>query len=311
MKCRTGHPVFEANIARAIAALDADMRLTIKQAAEDNDVNPQTLRDRYELHRTGNIKSRPDTKYRLPQAEKSHIPAAVQSAIKGSRVLVIPDLHSPFHHPDALEFLKAVKALCKTNLTVCLGDEADFHAFSRYPKDPDGMGAGQELKAAIEGLTPFYVEFPEMMVCTSNHTVRPLKLSFMAGLPAAFYPSYSTMLNAPDGWQWRDHWEIDGVRYIHGEGKSGQGAHTAFMKAYKQSVVHGHVHSYAAVSHEGDKFAMNAGCLIDHAAYAFKYARHMPIPVNLGCGVVIDGKSAYFIPMTLDQNNRWTGKLPC
>ena len=307
MKCRSGHPEFEAAIAAAIRALDADRYMTYEKAAQLYDVSRNTLRDRY--LKMKNPKPKKEAKRNWGLAEPK--PLIDRPTVKGSRVLVIPDLHCPFHHPDSLEFLKAVQTLCKTNITICLGDEADFHAFSRYPKDPDGMGAGQELQAAIEGLIPFYRHFPDMMVCTSNHTVRPLKLAFQSGLPAAFYPSYSTMLNAPDGWQWDSEWEIDGVLYIHGEGKSGQGAHTAFMKAYKQSVVHGHIHSYAAVSHEGGMFAMNAGCLIDADAYAFKYARHMPIPVNIGCGVVIDGKSAYFIPMIVDDNNRWTGRLPC
>lgn len=225
------------------------------------------------------------------------------------RVLVIPDLHCPFHHPDALAFLKAVYERHNCNEVVCLGDEVDFHAFSRWPKDPDGMGAGAELKAAIEALMPFYLAFPNVRVCTSNHTVRPMKLMFEAGLPEAFIPSYETMLNAPDGWKWADEWQIDGVKYFHGEGKSGQNAHVQFMKAYKQSLVHGHIHSYGAVSYEGKHFAMNAGCLIDEKLYAFKYARHMPIKPSIGAGVVIAGKAAIFRPMHRDDDNRWTGTL--
>jgi hypothetical protein len=62
---------------------------------------------------------------------------------KQSVVLVIPDLHCPFEHPDALEFLRAVKKRFMPSVFVCLGDEIDAHAFSRYPKDPDGMSAGQ------------------------------------------------------------------------------------------------------------------------------------------------------------------------
>lgn len=227
----------------------------------------------------------------------------------GKRVLVWPDTHCPFAHPDALAFLVAVRDKYQCDTVVNLGDEADFHGFSRWPKDPDGMGIGSELRATIDALTPFYREFPNVKVCTSNHTARPMKLMFASGLPEAFYPAYSTMLNAPDGWQWRDFWVIDGVRYFHGEGKSGQNAHVQFLKAYKQSVVHGHLHSFAAVSWEGDKFAMNAGCLIDARAYAFKYAKHLAIPVSLGCGVVIDGKQAFWVPMQTDDANRWTGKL--
>lgn len=227
----------------------------------------------------------------------------------GNRVLVIPDLHCPFEHPDSLAFLQAVYARHKCNTVVCLGDEADFHHYSRWPKDPDGMGAGKELRKVIEHLQPFYRAFPVVKVCTSNHTVRPMKLMFDAGLPAAFIPSYEKMLDAPEGWSWADEWQIDGVKYFHGEGKSGQGAHIQFLKAYKQSLVHGHIHSFAAVSYEGKHFAMNTGCLIDEKAYAFKYAKHMAIKPSIGCGVVIEGRSAMYRPMHRDDDNRWTGVL--
>lgn len=228
---------------------------------------------------------------------------------RSNTVLVIPDLHCPFEHPDSLLFLLAVKRKFTPNKIVCLGDEADFHAFSKYPNDPDGMSAGTELQKAREHLIPFFVEFPKVMVCTSNHTVRPLKRMFEAYLPEAFYPSYSTILNAPDGWEWRNSWEIDDVLYLHGEGKSGANAHLQFMKAYKKSVAIGHIHSYAGVNYEGPHFAMNTGCLVDVHAYAFKYARNMPIPISLGCGIVFNGKAAHFLPMHLNGAGRWTGKL--
>lgn len=225
-------------------------------------------------------------------------------------VLAIPDMHHPFCHQDALAFLREVKAVYKPDTVICLGDEADFHAFSRWPTDPDGMAPGKELAAAIDALMPFYIEFPEMMVCESNHTTRPMKKLFEAGLPAAFYPTYSKMLNAPDGWRWQQHWIIDGVRYHHGDaGKSGQFAPAQYMKAFKQSNVHGHLHGFACVMYEGPHFGINAGCLIDQKAYAFKYGRNIPIPVSLGCAIVIDGKAGHFIPMILDSNDRWIGRL--
>lgn len=224
-------------------------------------------------------------------------------------VLAIPDLHAPFEHCDALDFLKAVKTRYNPDVILCLGDEADFAAFSRFPRDPDGLSPGAELTAAKEHLIPFYIEFPRVFVCTSNHTVRPFKQAFLAGIPEAFWPTYSMLLNAPDGWHWKDHWIIDGVRYIHGEGKSGQNAHLAFMRAYKTSICHGHVHSYGAVSYEGPTFAINAGCLINTEAYCFKYAKHMPVPVSLGCAIIHKGKWAEFIPMLLNPEGRWIGHL--
>jgi transposase-like protein len=242
------------------------------------------------------------------QTRPIHTPAPPE--VKGGTVLAIPDLHCPFEHPDALAFLTAVKQRFKPDTVVCLGDEIDAHAFSRYPMDPDGLSAGQELRAAIEHLQAFYRLFPEVLVCESNHTVRPWKKMFEAGLPASFLPTYSAILQAPDGWHWKGHWDIDGVRYMHGDaGKSGQYAHVNYMKALKASVVIGHIHSYAGVNYEGGHFGMNAGCLIDESAYCFKYAKNMPTRVNLGCGLILKGKQAFFIPMLLDDNQRWIGRL--
>ncbi len=225
-------------------------------------------------------------------------------------VLAIPDMHHPFAHPDTLAFLCAVRNSRKTTLAVCLGDEIDAHGFSTYPMDPDGFTAGQELKRAIECLEPFYQAFPDMLVCESNHTVRPWKRGYEAGLPASFLPTYSQILNAPEGWRWAARHEVDGVLYIHGDnGKSGQYAHINYMKAAKRSVVIGHIHSYAGVNYEGEHFAVNAGCLIDETGYCFKYAKNMLTKVNIGCAVIYEGKYAEFIPMKLDAHSRWTGEL--
>lgn len=228
----------------------------------------------------------------------------------GKRVLVIPDMHHPFCHPDALDFLTAVRDAYRTDAVVCLGDELDAHAFSRYPMDPDGMTAGKELKEGVEHLRPFYLAFPDVLVCESNHTVRPWKKAFDAGLPAAFLPAVSKILDAPDGWVWKRSHSVDGVLYTHGDnGKSGQYAAANYMKQAKQSVVIGHVHAYGSVFWEGPHFGMNAGCLIDRDAYCFKYAKGALLDVSIGCGVVIEGRAAYFVPMDMDDHRRWTGKL--
>lgn len=229
---------------------------------------------------------------------------------KGSVVLAIPDLHCPFNHPDALDFLLAVRDRIKPDKIICLGDEVDFHAYSKWPKDPDGMGPGQELKAAIESLIPFYVAFPEVQVCVSNHTVRPVKQMKMMGLPQAFFPQYSMMLNAPDGWSWHEHIIIDNVRYMHGDqGKGGMNGWTKNSEVYHQSTVVGHWHSKAGVYYDSSMFNVNAGCLIDEKAYAFEYAKNSHKRPNLGCAVITHGRKAVFLPMLLDENGRWIRSL--
>jgi hypothetical protein len=232
------------------------------------------------------------------------------SAPDRSCVLVIPDMHHPFVHKDALDFLLAVRHKYHPSVLMCLGDEIDAHAFSRYPMDPDGMTAGKELQAAIESLLPFYRAFPDILICESNHTVRPWKKAFEAGLPSAFMPTVSKIMQAPDGWVWKPRHIVDGVLYTHGDnGRSGQYAAVHYMKQAKRPVVIGHIHAFASVFYEGPHFAMNTGCLIDVEAYCFKYAKHQLLEVSLGCGIVIGGREAYFIPMICDDSRRWIGTL--
>ena len=45
--------------------------------------------------------------------------------MKYKSVLVISDLHIPYHHPQAFDFLKALKAKYKPDHVVNIGDELD------------------------------------------------------------------------------------------------------------------------------------------------------------------------------------------
>ncbi len=228
-------------------------------------------------------------------------------------VLIIPDTQFPFHHQDCYSFLKAVKKKYKPDEFIHLGDEVDFHAFSKkYTSDPDGLSPGHELEAAIGCMKKLYNLFPKMKVCTSNHTVRPLKLAFDVGLPQKFMKTYSEFLEAPKGWEWRDYWIIDGVKYEHGEGLSGQYAHTKAAVQNMRSTVIGHIHSFAGIQyvacHDRLIFGFNAGCLIDKDAYAFRYGKKLRYKPILGCGIIKNGVPT-FIPMFLDKGGRWIKKL--
>lgn len=305
-------PVDEDKILLAIRLHTVD-KLNKKEACKQAGIgSPDTLRKymkRMKVVSPTDIKHHASANYES-LTNKVHVTASTPYRNKDSVVMAIPDLHCPWQHPDALDFLKAVADRFKPTDIVCLGDEIDAMGFSRYPKDPDAPSQGKELEMAIEQLIPFYKAFPNVKVCESNHTIRPWKKSFEAGLPASFLPTISRVLRAPDGWEWRNHWEVDGVRYIHGDaGSSGFTAHIQYMRKFKQPVVIGHIHSYGGVNYEGSLFGMNAGCLIDATAICFKYAKNMPIPVSLGCGIVKNGNQAYFIPMITDNNGRWVGRL--
>lgn len=229
-----------------------------------------------------------------------------------SRVLILSDYHSPFQHKDAIEFLKAVKRKYKTDVIVCVGDEADMAAISDYDSDPDGMSAGTELTKAIKELNKLYKLFPKVKVCTSNHTSRPFRQAYKFGLPRAMLKDYRELLQAPKGWSWHDRLEVDGVIYQHGEGFSGANGASKAALANSQSTVIGHIHAFAGVQYHATPrflvFGMNVGCLIDKDAYAFAYGKYSVAKPIISVGVVLEGVPL-LVTMPMNSKGRWTGKL--
>lgn len=216
-------------------------------------------------------------------------------------VMAIPDLHFPYHHPDALKFLISVYEEMQPDLVICLGDEVDMAALSFHDKDPSMPSAKDEYEAAIEHLGDLYRAFPNMLVCQSNHTSRPFRVAHKAGLPVHYMKSYEEFLQAPKGWSWHDRIVINDVMYIHGDPKSGRNAAWAWMNENKMSTVIGHIHGHGGVQYSASPykktFALNAGCLIDERAMAFRYGAKYAHKATLGCGIIKSSEHAHFIPM--------------
>jgi hypothetical protein len=223
-------------------------------------------------------------------------------------ILAVSDIQAPFQHVDALDFLAAVKKKYRPDVHVNMGDECDFHALSDYDTDPDGYSPGNELEKALEFMRSYYDLFPEAKVCISNHTVRPLKRAFKAGIPRAFLRTYHEFLEAPKGWQWADKWEVDGIIFEHGESFGGENAHIKHALANMKSTVIGHHHSIAGVTYYANEdtiiFGMGTGSLIDVTQYAFAYGRKLKKKPIIGLGIIVGGTPRY-IPMVLKSNGRW------
>lgn len=213
--------------------------------------------------------------------------------------LIVPDTHAPFMHSDAIDFLNDLRKEFRPDKIVHLGDEIDACALSKYDHDPDGDSAGVEHQKALVQLKQLYKVFPKVSVCHSNHSSRPFRKAFEAGIPKIFLRAYKDFMEAPVDWQWADRFEIDGVIYQHGEGYSGaQGALRAAERNRKSTVI-GHLHSFAGVQFSATQwdqiFGMNCGCLIDQNGYGFAYGKTFPSKPVLGAGIIIDGKQPVFI----------------
>lgn len=230
------------------------------------------------------------------------------------RILVIPDLHCPFHHVDAFKFLDAVNEKYKPDKVVCLGDEIDGHTISFHDTDPDiPFSPSSELDKAIWHLRDLFLLFPRGDLIESNHGSLVYRRGKFAGLPKSVFKSWLEIIEAPKGWSL--HYELtlemsnkDKV-YIH----HGLSSNTlANSKNKAQNYIQGHFHSKFEclwwANSERWFWAVSSGCLIDAEALAFSYGKnHLPKPI-LGCTMLIDGVPK-LIPMLLDGKKRWTGKL--
>jgi hypothetical protein len=223
-------------------------------------------------------------------------------------VLCVPDLHCPWHHAGALDFLADLKRQYKPRHVVFMGDEIDGHRWSRHAQSPEMPGPGEELRLAALALKPFYRLFPEVMVCWSNHTLRPFKKAAEGGLPRPMLREIRDILGAPAGWRWRHFWDIGGVHFRHGDGFSGKNAALTAAERIRKNVVIGHVHSHAGVQYASGPFdrlwGMNVGCLVDADAEAFAYARYMASRPTLGAGVLLGGQVPLFVPLDGPPYNR-------
>lgn len=218
-------------------------------------------------------------------------------------VLAIPDLQIPFEHHKALEFCLRLRDRYQPGTVVCLGDEVDQHALGRFAIDPDGMSAGDEQALAQKRLKPWFKEFPTVKVVSSNHTMRVYRKAFEHGIPESMIKGYNELLGAPPTWTLATHHTVHGVRYEHGDAfGGGASAYETAINGNHMSTVYGHHHSHGGVRYfvrpnKKPLFAMNAGCLINDKAYAFKYGRLSKHRPTLGAGVVIDGVWAVWIPL--------------
>lgn len=216
-------------------------------------------------------------------------------------VLVIPDLHIPFTHPDALKHVLKVKKEFNTNEVVFIGDVNDSYCFSRYLKSPDSYGAKKEVIEAKEMLKEWIREFPDASVCIGNHDMRINKKLVDSGIPNSFLKTYNEIYEIPDTWKWGRSFNIDDVIYTHGV-KTGQYAHVNTARDLRKSVCMGHIHSVAGIEYlEGSEnriFGMCVGCLVDMDSYAFAYAKEYTRKSIMSCGVVLNnGTLPLIVPM--------------
>lgn len=206
-------------------------------------------------------------------------------------VLVIGDLHLPFTLEGYLEHCIETYYKHNCDTVVFIGDIIDNHASSYHETDPDGYGAGQELKLAIQQVKTWYQAFPKATVIIGNHDRLIMRKAYSSGLSKLWIKDYAEVLGTP-GWNFTESIEIDDILYIHGEG----GIARTRVRRDLCSIVQGHLHTQASVDWIVGKnfkiFACQTGCGIDAKAYAMAYAKEFAKPA-IGCAVILNGKTVF------------------
>ena len=229
---------------------------------------------------------------------------------KNSRVLVISDLHIPYHHQDAFAFLTALKKKYKPDLIINIGDELDQHAISMHDSNPDLPSAGDKLRMSRKYISELEKIFPDMILVHSNHSSLVYRRALKYGLPIDYLKSYNEYLGVSDRWQWVDDLTItlsDGTRCFFTHGMSADVLKLSMQMG--KHCVQGHYHSKFSIGYFSNPDAlhwgMQVGCLTSQKSMAFDYAKNFKNRFIIGCGMIIHGQPK-LMPMVLTEDGRWT-----
>lgn len=239
--------------------------------------------------------------YRLTESEAKLIKKHRDN--EDRRVLVIPDLHAPFIELGFLEHCKNIYNKYSCNRVHFTGDMLDNSFSSFHEISPDGLSAGDELKYAIQQIKPFYEAFPEATICIGNHDAIISRKFIKAGLSEYWLKDFNDVLGTP-GWIWRDAFEIDGVKYIHGTGSSGRNGAINRAINWNTNIVQGHIHTETSIIYHANNdrliWSMQLGAAFDSKSYAANYAKNFTKKPIVAVGVILDnGNLPILEPMSL------------
>jgi len=228
------------------------------------------------------------------------------------RILIISDLHVPYHHTDSFAFLREIKKQYKPDVVVNIGDLLDFHAISMHDHNPDLPSAGDELNISKEYIKELESIYPEMIEVDSNHSSLVYRRALKYGMSTQFLKSYGDFLGTKK-WKWIDDLTLtmsNGQRCFFTHGRSADVLKTS--QTMGMSCVQGHFHTKFVISYWANPdnlfFGMNVGCLVNQKSMAFAYAKNFRTRFILGCGIIIDGIPK-LLPMVLNNKGRWIKKL--
>ena len=233
--------------------------------------------------------------------------------MKHKCVLVISDMHIPYHHRDSFDFLKAIKKKYPIDCVVNIGDELDCHALSFYDADPDLPSAGDELEESKRHIKELETIFPKMTLLHSNHSSLIYRRALRFGMPRAYLKDYNEFLGVGKGWEWVEDLNLplsDGSECFFTHGVSADGLKLAMQ--YGKTTCQGHFHSKYNIQYFSNPdaliWSMQVGCMTNQRSMAFSYSRTFRLRFIIGVGMIINGQPK-LLPMVLNHDSRWIQEI--
>lgn len=224
---------------------------------------------------------------------------------------------APFDHPDAVEFLKAVRDSYQPELVICHGDELDLQFLKKAFMNAESPGPVRELEQGKAFVAKVAKLFPRMLLLTSNHIHTRIRYAQSQGnIPRIMMRDWREIIEAPAEWEWRDYVIAREWLWEHGHDIGMGGRGTIAEETVKRfgrplSVIRGHVHSQLGdhikpiwITPTRQLRMFYVGCLMDKNAVGYTRS-----PTVNGCAVTYRGVP-HPIPMPKNKHDRWTGSLP-
>jgi predicted phosphodiesterase len=255
--------------------------------------------------------------YKLPESEEK-IREPFVLPLANNNILLISDLHIPYHNISAITAALDYGQEAKINTVIINGDLMDFYQMSRFEKDPRKRSAKFEFDSTKAFLVVLRATFPNAQIywVKGNHCVR-YEQWLMAKAPEVFDDPYYKLEERLRLNEERIHLINDktivkagklnihhGHLFFRGFMAPVNSARGLFMKA-KESTICGHVHKiseHTETNLSGDlTTCWSTGCLCelspDYSPFANNYAHgfaHIKVDLERNYSVknfrIINGK---------------------
>lgn len=229
----------------------------------------------------------------------------IQKSKKYPKILIVGDLHFPFHHKKCLESIHEFAKENQPDYIIQIGDLYDQYSHAKFPRSHNLFTPREEEKLARDLAEKMWSRFgsecpnAKKIQILGNHDARPLK-RVLESLPQMehwvekyfqelmSFEGVETLLNS------REEYKIEDILIIHGY-SSKLGDH---RDHYLNSIIVGHSHTGGVSFRQVNGkilFELNVGYVADQFAKGLSYTPTRTVKWTLGNGW-IDQYGPRFIP---------------